>query len=233
MNIRFVASGSTGNCGIVDDGKTVLLLDAGISFKNIQIEIDFDFSRLGGVLLTHSHGDHSKAIKDLIKRGVDCYMSQDTAEALKVSGHRVKIVEPKKHYQIGTFNVMPFDLVHDVTNYGYMFASSATNKKGVYLVDTPYCKYKFAGINYFCTEVNYIKEILDDNMGHGNLNSGLRNRIVESHFSLEHAIKFFKANDLSKTERIYLLHLSNGNSDEVMIKDKIQRATGVEVVVAG
>lgn len=55
MKIQFVASSSAGNCGIVDDGKTILLLDAGISFKSIQIALDFDFGKVGGVLLSHCH----------------------------------------------------------------------------------------------------------------------------------------------------------------------------------
>lgn len=237
MDIRFEASSSSGNFGIVDDGKSILFLDAGVPFKKIQVAVDFDFGRVAGVLLSHCHLqlDHAKAIKDLVKRGIDCFMSEDTAKALKLEdNYRVHALEPTTIYRIGSFDVMPFDVKHDVRNFGYLFNSMETHKKGVYVVDTPYCQYKFPGINYFCTEVNYVKEVLDKNAVFGDIHGGLRNRIVESHFSLEHAIEFFKANDLSRAEKIYLLHLSNGNSNEALIKDKIQKATGVMVeVVSG
>ncbi|HCY0691749.1 TPA: MBL fold metallo-hydrolase, partial [Staphylococcus aureus] len=58
-------------------------------------------------------------------------------------------------------------------------------------------------------------------------------RIMESHFSLEHAIGMLKANDLTRLEEIHLIHLSIQNSNAKYIKSEIQKVTGVPVYVGG
>lgn len=49
--------------------------------------------------------------------------------------------------------------------------------------------------------------------------------------SLEHLKDMLNANDLSNLQQIFLLHLSDNNSDEQQIKTEIERLTGVEVYV--
>ena len=75
-------------------------------------------------------------------------------------------------------------------------------------------------------EVNYSLDTISDC-----LSQARKNRLYESHMSLEHFKDFLKANDLSKLKKIYLLHLSDDNSDEGMFKQEIQKLTGVQVVV--
>ena len=49
--------------------------------------------------------------------------------------------------------------------------------------------------------------------------------------SLDTVKEFLSENDLNKVQQIYLLHLSNNNSDTALFKDAIQRQTGAEVYV--
>ena len=56
-------------------------------------------------------------------------------------------------------------------------------------------------------------------------------RLFRSHMSLEHLKDMLNANDLSNLQQIFLLHLSNNNSDEQQMKTEIERLTGVEVYV--
>ena len=79
-----LASGSTGNCYRISDGRTSLLLDAGIPIRKIRIGCQFSLSSIAGCLITHSHGDHSKAIKDLLHVGMPVYISRLEAEALRL-----------------------------------------------------------------------------------------------------------------------------------------------------
>lgn len=209
------------------DGVTTIMLDAGLPFKAIQQGFNFNIPE--GVLITHSHGDHSKAVKDLIKRGIDCYMAEETAREINTIGHNVKLVKPLEQFKIGSFTILPFDVKHDVTNMGYLIASGS--EKAIYIVDTPYCKYKFDGLTMIMMEINYVKEIIDSNVRLGKLHSSLRNRIINSHFGLDTALNFLAANDISKVRQIYVLHLSGGNSDQGLIKDTLQRKTGKEIIV--
>ena len=55
IDVRVLASGSSGNCYLVDDGSTKLLLEAGIPFKRIQQRLDWKTSELAGVLISHEH----------------------------------------------------------------------------------------------------------------------------------------------------------------------------------
>jgi len=86
MDIDIFASGSSGNLYRVDDGRTQVLLECGITFARIQKALSFKLSKIDGCLITHEHMDHAKAVKELLLRGTDCYMSKGTAEALEVRG---------------------------------------------------------------------------------------------------------------------------------------------------
>lgn len=147
MDIRPIASGSSGNAYWISDGKTPLLLDAGITMKAIQIGCGFRVRELGGCFITHCHGDHSKAAKDLLRYGVDVYTGQGTAEACRLEGHRLHITRPLEQLTVGTFLVLPFDVEHDAPDsQGFLLESTATGEKLLYFTDTYYLKYRFSGI---------------------------------------------------------------------------------------
>lgn len=136
MDIKVLGSSSKGNCYRITDGNTPLLLECGLPFKAIQRQLHFQLSGISGVLITHEHGDHAKSVKDMMKAGIDCYMSQGTAEALKLSGHRVKVVQAKKQFKLGTWTVLPFDVQHDCAEpLGFLLANLAGDKL-LYATDT-------------------------------------------------------------------------------------------------
>jgi len=77
-------------------------------------------------------------------------------------------------------------------------------------------------------EVNYTARQINNNLS---LNPKLRKRIKETHMSLETAIDFILKSDLKRLKIIYLIHLSENNSEENYIKESIQKLTGVPVYV--
>lgn len=232
MDIRILASGSSGNAYRISDGHTSLLLDAGIPIKAIQVGCSFKTSQLAGCFVTHSHLDHSKAAKDLIKLGVDIYTSQGTIDACGLTGHRVKRVESLKEIRVGTFKVLPFDVEHDAPEpLGFLFESTETGDKLLYFTDTYFLRYKFQGLTHIMGECNYSQEALQKSIDQGYTAIERAPRIVKSHMSLETFLEFLEANDLSQVKQIYLLHLSDNNSDEEAFKKAVQEATGAEVYV--
>jgi phosphoribosyl 1,2-cyclic phosphodiesterase len=226
------ASGSTGNCYRIDDGSTPLLLECGIPYKEIQKGLNFRVSEIVGCLISHEHQDHSKAVRDVMKAGIDCYMSAGTAEALGISGHRLHIIKAKQQFRIGTWTVLPFDTQHDAAEpLGFLLANQAGDKL-LYATDTYYIRYRFRGLTHIAIECNYSLDILRTNVANGLVEPVLKSRILKSHFSLENVKQFLKANDLSKVREIWLLHLSDGNSDEARFKREIQELTGKMVFIA-
>ena len=226
IDIKVLASGSSGNCYLIDNGKTKLLLDAGIPFKQIQKGCDFRTSDISGCLITHRHGDHAKAIKDLIKRGMPVYGPNDLQEINK----NILVLKPLIRYTIGTFIIVPFEVKHDVECYGYQI-SSMGKQKLIYVTDTAYIKYQFTELTHIMIEANYDSELIRKNTFNMDIQGSLASRIIQSHMSLETVEEFLAANDLSKVQQIYLLHLSDNNSNAAEFKDRIQRKTGAEVYV--
>ncbi|MRG86979.1 MBL fold metallo-hydrolase [Salinibacillus xinjiangensis] len=232
IDIKTLASSSKGNCYHITDGSTPLLLECGIGFKEIRKALKFNTSSLAGCMVTHEHGDHTKGLKDVVKAGINVYMSPGTKEALNIDHHRIKPVEPKKQFQIGTWTILPFDVEHDVNEpVGYLLANQSGDKL-LFATDTYYIRYKFKGLTHLLVEVNYSRDILDQNILEGTVPQMMRKRLIRSHFSLENFKEFLKANDLSKVEEIHLLHLSDSNSDEERFKREIQELTGKVVYIA-
>jgi phosphoribosyl 1,2-cyclic phosphodiesterase len=231
LNLKTIASGSKGNCYIIDTENESLLIECGVKYKRILSALHFDLTKVSGCLLSHAHGDHSIAIKDVTKAGIDIYSSQGTFDKLGVKGHRAKIIKAKERYQIGGFSIMPFDTQHDCEEpLGFIIYHLEFGKL-LFATDTYYIKYKVPGLNYVMIECNYEKSILESNIKSGVTSDFLRKRLLSSHFSLENVKKFFKANDLSQLRRIYLMHLSDGNSNEELFKTEIEKATGVPVEI--
>jgi len=225
------ASGSTGNCYKISDGRTPLLLECGIPYKEIQKNLKFRVSEIAGCLVTHEHQDHCKAVRDLMKAGIDCYMSQGTTDTLKVTGHRVNIIKARQQFRIGTWTVLPFDTQHDAAEpLGFLLANQ-DGEKLLYATDTYYIRYRFRGLTHIAVECNYSLDILKRNVEAGTVPKELKTRIMKSHFSLENVKKFLQANDLGKVQEIWLLHLSDGNSDAERFKREIQELTGKMVFI--
>lgn len=232
IDIQTLATGSSGNCYFITDGVTPILLECGIGYRDIQKALNFRTSNIAGVLVTHEHKDHSKAVQEVANRGLDIYMSTGTKDAIGINHHRIKAVENKKPFQLGTWTILPFDTEHDTAEpFGFLLAS-INGGKLLFLTDTYYCRYKFQGLTHIMIECNYSYKILSENVNSGRVPMFLKKRVMQSHFSLENVIEFLKANDLSKIQEIHLLHLSDSNSDEAMFKRKIQELTGKAVYIA-
>ncbi|WP_404407678.1 MBL fold metallo-hydrolase [Jeotgalibacillus malaysiensis] len=232
IDIKVLGSGSKGNAYHISDGRTSLLLEAGIKFRDIQRKLNFETSDIEACLISHEHGDHRAGLKDVLKAGINTYMSAGTAEAIGMDHHRIKKVEAKKSFKVGTWTILPFDVEHDVNEpFGFMLQNEQ-GERLLFVTDSYYVKYKFKDLTHIMIETNYSMNILKENIAEGRVPAVLKKRLMQSHFSLENALDFFRANDLSKVQEIWLLHLSSNNSDEEHFKREVQKVTGKIVKIA-
>lgn len=232
MKIEVIASGSSGNCYKISNEDTTLLIECGIPYKKIQQVLNFKVTDIDGVLVSHEHVDHSKACKDLIKAGVNLYMTKGTKEALKLDSHRVKgfknFGDSYFDVDIGSFKIKPFKTVHDAKEpVGFVIYDSLAIEELVFITDTQYSIYSFSP-DYFMMEVNYVRETINKN---DSIHEELRARIKENHMSLDTAINLLERSDLSRLKKIYVMHLSDANSDAEVIKYRLQELTGVAVEI--
>jgi len=231
LEVRALASSSAGNAYLIQDGRSPLLLDCGLSIRELKQATGYRLTGLAGCLITHEHMDHAKAAPDLMRAGINCYMSAGTAEALGLNGHRVRAVKALEQFTLGAWTVLPFDTIHDAAEpLGFLLA--AGEEKVLYLTDTAYCKYRFRGLTRILIECNHSWDILQANVESGAVPAEMKKRIIRSHMSLDTVKDFFRANDLSQVRDIHLIHLSDGNSDAERFKREIQALTGKPVYVA-
>lgn len=218
---------------MVSDGHTAVLLDAGLPLRAIQRGLNYHLSDITAALISHSHGDHSKAVKDLRERGIDIYASAETLKEIGIDGPGTYPVAAVcgKAFHVGTFSVMPFDVHHDVRNLGYLL-SGVNGERLVYITDTYYTDYTFPDVTHWMIECNYVTDILEHNAATGAIPQAVAHRIPQSHMSLETVCELFRANDMKAAKEIYLLHCSDGNGDAERMKKAVQEIAGCPVYVA-
>ena len=121
MKISVLASGSTGNCTLVSEGETHLLIDAGISARRIAEGLRREGvapQALSAILITHEHTDHIKGLEVLTHRcDAPVYAVRAVADALlalmPAVRERLCVPEPDCAVLIGQTAVTPFLVSHD------------------------------------------------------------------------------------------------------------------------
>lgn len=226
IDIKIIASGSKGNAYIIQDGKKRILIDPGISINELIQKSGFMISKLDFCLISHEHKDHCKAAYHVSRFGVPLVMSAGTSEKLGLYG--VKAVSEKPIIDLNGWDILPFEVQHDAADPLGFLIRTPSGKRIIYASDTYYIQYQFPGVHIWMVEANYSEAIMEAN---NDLHPVHKDRVRQSHFEIENLKAFFVAQDLSSTERIYLLHLSDDNSDENYFKTEIQKVTGKPVYI--
>lgn len=185
MKVTVLGSGSTGNAVLISSGETNVLVDAGMSAREIVRrlgEVGVDPEKLDGILVTHEHGDHIGGLRVLLGM-VDCpvFISRITEDAYydtRAGGtngdsesakrrnamkDRTAMVESTREFRIGNIDFEPFSVPHDaVDNFG--FVAKKDGVKIATLMDfghiTPLIKEKLTGCDAIIVESNHSRDML-------------------------------------------------------------------------
>jgi phosphoribosyl 1,2-cyclic phosphodiesterase len=121
MKITVLGSGSTGNAVLIVAGNTRVLVDAGLSAKEIARRLALvgeDAQRLDAVLVTHEHGD-AKTLDAYVSERFNV-SSDEPRRRVKALRDRVEQIESSKDFRIGEIDFHPFTIPHDaVDNFGF------------------------------------------------------------------------------------------------------------------
>ena len=226
LDLKTLGSSSKGNCYIIRAKGEALILEAGLTYRKIVKALDYNLTDVAGCLISHEHKDHSKAVPDLCKNGIEVYCSPGTQEGMKFKDPNINLIHPEKQIKIGSFIVLPFLAEHNaIEPLGFLIYHTEFGKL-LFITDSYYCRYRFKGLNYIMLEVNYCKELLQKNFNKGFIPKILKQRILTSHFSLHNAKLFLSKLDLATVKEIMLIHLSDGNSDAKRFISEIKSLTG-------
>lgn len=208
-----------------------LLIEAGLSFSNVVKDNDVEISSILGCIITHEHGDHCKHATDVAKHGIPLYASQGTLENLKLKGYEEKyVVLVNTPFSIGDFEILAFRTLHDATEpFGFLIRHPECGTI-LFATDTYYLPYKFVEINHILIECNYCRHILDSNYTASIIPRVRHSRTIESHLELGSLCEILSGFDLSKVWNVVLLHLSDQNSDEEEIQERISGVVGLRPI---
>lgn len=205
MNYNIIATGSKGNCVIVNNSTAI---DMGISFKKLK---DY-YKDLQIVLLTHQHLDHfnKPTITRLAKErptlrwGCCWWLAQPLLDC-GVEPANIDVFEIGRTYDYGAFKVSPVYLYHDVDNCGYRLFMN--DKKAIYMTDT----HTLEGIgakdyDLYLIEANYGDEEVEERIKE-KIEKGefiYEYRAKETHLSQKQTDEFLMANMGDNSQYVYL-----------------------------
>ena len=227
MKFESLASSSHGNAYIVSDRDTRILLECGVSHKQLQKLSSFSLSDIKACLVSHEHKDHARCVDELIRRGMAVYMSYGTAQALE--NESAQLIENMEQFNVGSLDIVPFTTFHDASEpLGFLIKSRIDGDVLAFATDTVNLRYKFPGLNILAIEANYDREILERC---DKLPEKVRHRITNSHMEIETLCDYLRSLDLSECREIHLLHLSDAMSREEKFLRKVKETVpkGIDV----
>src|SRR5262249_54405193 len=122
ITVSVLASGSRGNSTFIRTEQVRLLIDAGISRKEVSRRLECIGEAADGidaVLITHEHTDHAGAMKMLVKElPVQAFLTWGTIKALhaeeyELNGSKIVPIPTGVPFMVGDIEVLPFRVPHD------------------------------------------------------------------------------------------------------------------------
>ncbi|MCD6288848.1 MAG: MBL fold metallo-hydrolase, partial [Candidatus Hydrogenedentes bacterium] len=123
MKVCVLGSGSSGNATLVTANGTSVLIDAGLSCRQITVRMDSvgaDPSDIGAVFITHEHSDHVKGLTTFVKRfGPTVHATEATVKAAgdaMPAPDKIRYIEAGTSCVFGSLEIHPFSLSHDAVD---------------------------------------------------------------------------------------------------------------------
>jgi phosphoribosyl 1,2-cyclic phosphodiesterase len=218
--IRFavLGSGSKGNSAVVECGGVRLLIDAGLSAKQLTKRLGLlgiDPDSLAGILLTHEHGDHVGGLKVfLAKHRVPVFSTPATRKVVRMTGldhDRWKVFETAQTFRVEGAEIRSFATMHDAVDPVGFVISDGTRRLGV-LSDAGFVTRSMTdclgGIHTLFVEANYDEGLLDaDHKRPWAIKQRIRSR--HGHLSNEQVAGLIREIAHPDLNRIVLGHLSS------------------------
>ena len=206
MEYHVLASGSKGNATFIYVNHTGILIDCGITRKQLLFRLErvgFKQEDIEIVLLTHDHYDHKKNIH--IFDPAICYTGFGCLDTISID----HVLHAYKEIVINDIHILPLAISHDATT-PLAFVIRYEDESILYMTDTGYVSKKnikyIENLNYYIIESNhdidmlmatqrpmYLKKRILSDKGH-----------LDNHYSAMMMTKVIGKN----TKEIVLAHLS-------------------------
>jgi len=238
--ITSLNSGSNGNCYYVGNDTEAVLIDAGISCREIEKRmkrLGLFIEKVKAVFVSHEHSDHIKGLPVLVKKyQLPVYITPLTMRrgGLIFDEHLLKSFIAHEAVSIGQLSIIPFPKFHDASD-PYSFIVSGNHIcVGVFTdIGAPcnHLKHYFNQCHAAFLEANYDEEMLEK----GNYPFHLKKRIRGGlgHLSNKQALELFLSHRPHFMSHLLLSHLSKNNNSPELVQNLFNAyAENVRVVIA-
>jgi phosphoribosyl 1,2-cyclic phosphodiesterase len=223
MRITILGSGSAGNCTLVESDTAKLLIDAGLSGRQIAVRlalIDRSPDQLSGVILTHEHSDHVRGLGVLCKtRAMPVYANRLTAEAVTTDPEwppsvRIswRLFSTGSPFEVGDLVVESFSVPHDASDpVGYVVRHPASGTAVGLLTDlghaTRLVTERVRQLDALVVEANHDLKLLQEDVARP---WALKQRIMSRHGHLSNDAAAILASEVAcdRLRQVFLAHLS-------------------------
>ena len=171
LSFTILGSGSSGNCTVVCSDQATLLIDAGLSAKQITLRLEaagFNPAALDGILLTHEHGDHTAGLEIFTKKwNVPIFATPLTQECIehqfRHSPHW-KLMQTGSPFAVKDLRIECFSVPHDAVDPVGFILQDAESKLG-FVSDvgfvTNLIRDRLQGAHTLFLEANYDNDLLE------------------------------------------------------------------------
>ena len=246
MQFAVLASGSSGNCTYITAGGRSILLDAGISCKQIVGRLGalgVDPASLEAVCLSHDHADHVAGVDVLTRKyGLPVYATEGTYEATAAcrspGSPQWHIVSAGNPFTVAGIRVTPFSTPHDAADsLGFVFEHGGDRlgyATDLGMVTTAVKHHLGGGCGALVVESNHDVEMLRNSGRPWSVCERIRGR--RGHLSNEQCLDFLKElfenrDKVPPPRRLVLAHLSQECNNPDLVRNGVKglaRACGVE-----
>jgi phosphoribosyl 1,2-cyclic phosphodiesterase len=219
LEICAIASGSNGNCYYIGNEKDAILIDAGISFRQIferLKERNLDPQKIKAVFISHEHSDHLRGARAVGKRlNIPVYITAKTYEAAykNIRPYFPRFFSPDTEITIGEFSVFAFLKNHDAAEPCSFRIEYRGKNIGVFTDIGEPCENVMFHLG--CCDALFLETNYDDKMlWEGTYPYFLKKRIASEygHLSNKQAYQLLENHAGENLKYVFLSHLSKENN---------------------
>lgn len=234
MKVRPLYSSSSGNACKVETENTLILIEAGVSYKKL-VEANGGPLLPNAIFITHSHGDHINGAGVISRKsGAPLYMLREAFKKKEklFNACEVNYIKHGDKITVGDLEVYVFDTRHDRPSVGFIITETKTGKRFAYVTDTgaigKVVKNAISECDAYLLETDYDEDELEKTAEYDDV---LKDRIRSpfGHLGTQQTLDYINENiNLEKVAWILLGHISTITNSPELVKARLSKTIDVK-----